>query len=419
MYTDAQHEKGHQARAGSPSRARPCPADPLGAFYAAHNGYVSDKWHTYLEVYSQVFRAYRDRPVRIMEIGVQNGGSLEIWRRYFPRAEIVVGCDINPKCADLTYDDPAIHVVTGDARAAETLAQIASLSHSFDIIIDDGSHLSSDIVKAFALYFPKLAAGGLYVVEDLHCSYWMHYEGGLQAPYSSLSFFKRLADMVNFEHWGADLPPDQPLGYFARTYGVVFDPSELARIDAVCFYNSICILRKTPGSPNTIGPRVVAGQIALVADELIDQNGAACPVVDETANPWGPSAPLAEKLVAEAPEVRRELDCALSGLAKTEAELAGVSAALSRAEAELDERSAALSRAEAELAELAARIARLAAVLPELQSALAHPWHNLWTFLRHHASRGLSSAPFVGQHTRARISLSSAKRDPSRFNDLL
>jgi hypothetical protein len=118
MYTDAQHEKGHQARAGSPSRARPCPADPLGAFYAAHNGYVSDKWHTYLEVYSQVFRAYRDRPVRIMEIGVQNGGSLEIWRRYFPRAEIVVGCDINPKCADLTYDDPAIHVVTGDARAA-------------------------------------------------------------------------------------------------------------------------------------------------------------------------------------------------------------------------------------------------------------------------------------------------------------
>jgi hypothetical protein len=130
----------------------------------------------------------------------------------------------------------------GDANAVEVVAQISSLSDSFDIIIDDGSHLSSDIVKSFVLYFPELAGGELCAVEDLHCSYWTPYEGGLQAPYSSLSFFKRFADMVNLEHWGADLPPDKPLGYFAETCGVAFDPSEVARIDAVCFYNSICIL---------------------------------------------------------------------------------------------------------------------------------------------------------------------------------
>jgi hypothetical protein len=163
---------------------------------------------------------------------------------------------------------------------------------------------------------------------------------------------------------------------------------------------------------------VVAGRIALVADDLIGQHGTACQVMDEAANPWGPSAPLSEKLTAEAPQLRREHDRTLTRLAETEAELAVVSAALGRAKAELDDRSAALGQAEAELAELAERIARLAAVLPELQSALAHPWRNLWNFLRHHASRRLSSAPFVGQHTRARISLSSAKRNPSRFDDL-
>jgi len=102
----------------------------------------------------------------MLEIGIQNGGSLEIWRRFFPRAEIIVGCDIYPPCAALTYDDPAIRVVIGDVNAADVLTQILSLSDSFDIIIDDGSHLSSDIIKSFALYFPKLASRGTYVVED-------------------------------------------------------------------------------------------------------------------------------------------------------------------------------------------------------------------------------------------------------------
>jgi hypothetical protein len=193
MHIDAQHEKAHPDRAAGLSRARPGPFDPLTAFYAAHDGKLSDKWQSYLDVYSEVFRPYRDRPVRILEIGVQNGGSLEIWRRFFPRAQIVIGCDIDPKCAALTYDDPTIQVVIGDANAASVMAQIKSLSDSFDIIIDDGSHLSSDIVKSFALYFPKLATGGVYAVEDLHCSYWMPFEGGCKRPFPafrSLSAFR-------------------------------------------------------------------------------------------------------------------------------------------------------------------------------------------------------------------------------------
>lgn len=147
--------------------------------YIAHTGKVSDKWSIYLGAYDRIFSEYRNKPVRILEIGVQNGGSLEIWRRYFPHAELILGCDINAACGGLTFDDERIDVIVGDANTDEVESRIAARSEKFDIIIDDGSHKSSDIIRSFSRYFPRLSEGGIYIAEDLHCSYWNEYEGGL------------------------------------------------------------------------------------------------------------------------------------------------------------------------------------------------------------------------------------------------
>ena len=44
---------------------------------------------------------------------------------------------------------------------------------SFDIIIDDGSHLLSDIVKSFNFFFQYLNSGGYYIIEDFkHPNYY-------------------------------------------------------------------------------------------------------------------------------------------------------------------------------------------------------------------------------------------------------
>ena len=158
--------------------------------YTSHTGKVSDKWSSYLSTYDDWFRAYTNRPLRILEIGIQNGGSLEIWAKYFSNASLIVGCDINPLCADLSYDADYIKVVVGDANADDIRAKIMAFSDTYDIIIDDGSHMSRDIVVSFAKYFPLLAEGGIYVAEDLHCSYWENFEGGIEAPYASVNFFQ-------------------------------------------------------------------------------------------------------------------------------------------------------------------------------------------------------------------------------------
>lgn len=144
-----------------------------------HDGKVFDKWTAYLGQYDRLFAPYRERPVRLLEIGIQNGGSLEIWNKFFVAAERLVGCDITAECARLQYDDPRIGVVVADATTDDALEQVLALSPDFDIIIDDGSHRSEDIVRCFHRYFPHLRPGGLYVVEDLCCSYWKEFDGGI------------------------------------------------------------------------------------------------------------------------------------------------------------------------------------------------------------------------------------------------
>src|SRR5881392_1187578 len=87
--------------------------EPLAALYREHTGKLADKWALYLEVYERVLAPYRERAIDFVEVGVQNGGSLELWAKYFTAARALIGCDANPACAGLRFEDPRIALVVG------------------------------------------------------------------------------------------------------------------------------------------------------------------------------------------------------------------------------------------------------------------------------------------------------------------
>lgn len=254
--------------------------------YRAHAGKISDRWLAHLKEYDPLFAPWRDRPVRLLEIGIQNGGSLEIWGRYFPKASVLVGCDIDPLCEGLTYDDPRIHVVVGDASSEDTERRITAYSPEWDIVIEDGSHHSRHIVDAFARFFPMVSTGGMFIAEDLHCSYWQEFEGGLADPLSSIAFFKRLADLVNYEHWGVPVSRNEYLAGFAAHYGCRFDEEVLAQVHAVEFINSQCVVRKREAADNRLGPRLIVGAIEQVSTGAKQYDGTESRALDQTRNPW-------------------------------------------------------------------------------------------------------------------------------------
>src|SRR6266496_377564 len=259
--------------------------ETLERLYAVHVGKVSDKWSLYFNEYDRILDEYRNKPVRLLEIGIQNGGSLEIWSKYFPNAEKLVGCDINPDCARLSYEDPRIAVVVGDVNSDASQAAVLGHAPGFDVIIDDGSHCSSDIVKTFARYFPHLADGGVFVVEDLHCSYWQEFEGGLFDPFSSIAFFKRLADVVSHEHWGIEKARADILsGLFAK-YSSQIDEDALQHVHSVEFINSMCVIRKDKPERNRLGTRIIVGSVGTVVPGHVLRSSLE-EIPDQTNNEW-------------------------------------------------------------------------------------------------------------------------------------
>ena len=230
----------------------------LEHYYNEHTGYVSDKWELYLSEYERLFESSKERPINILEIGIQNGGSLAVWGKFFPNAKTIVGCDINPKCSQLSYDDPRIHVVIGDINEAETIERLSALCSEFDIIIDDGSHTSDDIINSFNNLFSRLRHNGIYVAEDLHCSYWLKYGGGLYHSQTSMAFFKALADVLNFEHWGLPSSRQHYMRRFAKN--AQLSEQALSEVHSIEFVNSMCIVRRKDTAQNVLGRRRVVGE---------------------------------------------------------------------------------------------------------------------------------------------------------------
>ena len=236
----------------------------LKQLYEKHTGKVTDKWSSYLDEWDRIFEQYQNDAISLLEIGVQNGGSLEIWSKYFVNAKKIVGCDIDENCRCLQYDDNRVNVIIGDANAEPVQEMIAQQSSDYDIIIDDGSHKSSDIIHSFMRYFKLLNDDGVYIVEDLHASYWAEYEGGLHNPYTAMAFFKRIADVVNFEHWRNGQSRESIFEAFDKHYQFGVNTFDLEKIHSIEFINSLCIIKKAPASQNELGGRIIAGNKACV-----------------------------------------------------------------------------------------------------------------------------------------------------------
>lgn len=154
--------------------------------------------NNYTALYDPLFFARRFDRIRLLELGLAIGGpegggpverkvfapSIAMWLEYFPNAEIY-GFDIS----DFSHlRNPRFHFIRGDLGAEADLARLAASAPAFDIIIDDGSHASYHQQLALAHLFPRLAPGGLYVIESLH---W-------QPPISgtSLPAVPRTADLL-------------------------------------------------------------------------------------------------------------------------------------------------------------------------------------------------------------------------------
>jgi hypothetical protein len=137
------------------------------------NKYPTDKgpsFHNYSRQYGNLIHNYRLKNTKYLEFGVFNGGSLNAMRDVLPLSDCILGLDIVPEFKKNENPEKKIYVEIGDASRSEFLKSIKEKYGTFDIILDDGSHINRDVCKSFEYAFINLLNDdGLYIVEDTIC----------------------------------------------------------------------------------------------------------------------------------------------------------------------------------------------------------------------------------------------------------
>jgi predicted O-methyltransferase YrrM len=133
-----------------------------------HHSTFIQKSPSHLRFYKALLASIEPSPRRILEIGVKGGGSVAFWKALYPDAE-VVGLDIKLRAwlRSAPSADGVIYL-QGDQCDIGRLSDVAEQHGPFDLVIDDGSHVSRDQATTIRALLPRVQSGGFYVIEDTH-----------------------------------------------------------------------------------------------------------------------------------------------------------------------------------------------------------------------------------------------------------
>ncbi|HEV3239083.1 MAG TPA: class I SAM-dependent methyltransferase [Casimicrobiaceae bacterium] len=202
----------------------------LEAYFVNNPGRMIHKWWHYFEIYDRHLSRFRGTEVNLVEIGVYQGGSLQMWKHYFGERARIWGIDINPAVKQFAED--GINIIVGDQADREFLRALARDVPQIDILIDDGGHTMVQQRTTMEELFPKIDAHGVYICEDLHTSYWREFGGGHLDPRSFVEFSKNYIDRLSAWH-SQDLQA-LSVSEFTRT------------AHSMHYYDSMLVIEKRP-----------------------------------------------------------------------------------------------------------------------------------------------------------------------------
>jgi hypothetical protein len=201
----------------------------LEKHFNENKGRLIHKWHHYFEVYDRHFSRFRGREICLVEFGVSQGGSLQMWKNYFGPTAKIFGIDINPHCKKL--EEERVEILIGDQADRKFLQEVARRVPRMDILIDDGGHTMMQQIHTFEELFPSVDKNGVYLCEDMHTSYWPDWGGGHKKPGSFIEYGKNFIDYINAWH---SVQSGLTVTDFTRS------------VHSLHYYDSILVIEKRP-----------------------------------------------------------------------------------------------------------------------------------------------------------------------------
>ena len=199
----------------------------LENYFHQNQGRRMHKWLHYFEVYDRHFQKYRNTDVTVLEIGVSQGGSLQMWKNYFGDKAKIFGIDINPDCKNL--EEGNIKIFIGSQSDRSFLREVKAQIPPIDILIDDGGHTMSQQIITYEELFHSIKDNGVYLCEDIHSSYWLRYGGGYKRRGTFIEYSKDFIDYLN--------------AYHSKQKGLKVN-SFTKTVNSIHYYDSILVIEK-------------------------------------------------------------------------------------------------------------------------------------------------------------------------------
>lgn len=169
------------------ARGRNSTQEPPEGFVSYYAGVTEGrgiwKWNDALVAYDRHLLPLRGGPVAGAEVGVQSGGSLLMWHAVLGPGAVIHGLDINPMCHD--FVDAKTSITIGDQENPEMWRSFFDkVTPALDFLVDDGGHFPGQMLQTTYSVFPRLNAGGVLAIEDIHGAHYLQ------------SFFEPLAQYL-------------------------------------------------------------------------------------------------------------------------------------------------------------------------------------------------------------------------------
>jgi hypothetical protein len=199
----------------------------LEKYFRQNNKRLIHKWVHYFDIYDTHFKRFRNKEIVILEIGVAQGGSLQMWKEYFGVKAKIFGIDIDPRCKEMEENN--IKIFIGSQSDRNFLQNVRKQIPPIDILIDDGGHTMTQQIITFEELFDYVKENGVYLCEDLHTSYNLFYGGGYKRYGTFIEYSKKFIDYLNAYH---SEQRSLQISTFTKT------------VNSIHYYDSIIVIEK-------------------------------------------------------------------------------------------------------------------------------------------------------------------------------
>jgi len=127
------------------------------------------KMDNFFAVYDREFAQFFGNAPVVVEVGVNHGGSLLMWRELFGPGARIIGVDIDPAVAKMR--EHGFEIFLGDQRSVEFWRAFFNQVGQIDVLIDDGGHTNKAQIVTLTSALPFIRDGGIILIEDVFCSY--------------------------------------------------------------------------------------------------------------------------------------------------------------------------------------------------------------------------------------------------------